>query len=91
MKLCKYYSLDECGNVDVVMDHLDKLSDDGKIEYSEIDQDIIKIKDTGLNTKSMKELVAFLNEHDVIDYPDYENLYGEDEDEDEEESDEEDY
>lgn len=87
MKLCKYYSLDECGDREKIFSKLDDLMDDSKIEYSLMDDDdVIKIKNIGLTLKERKEIVAFFKDNDVIDYPDYEEYYIED---DEEESDEE--
>ncbi len=89
MKLCKYYSLDECYERDLVFEELDSLQDDAKIEYTYIkDDDVIKIKNTGLSAKEAKDLVSFFKDNDVIDYSDYEE-YEDDEDyEDDEEGDE---
>lgn len=71
--LSKFYSMDECSDHDKVFNHLDKLTTDGKISYEEIDLDIIRIKDEGLNSKEKKDLVKFLESHDVIDYNDLED------------------
>lgn len=90
MKLCKHYSLDECVDKDLVFDKLDSLQSDTRIEYTIYDE-VIKIKDIGLTVKERKELITFFSENDVIDYPDYENLYDYDnEDEEDDEEDEED-
>jgi hypothetical protein len=92
MKLCKYYSLDECKTRHGVFEELDRLQDDGKIEYSYFDDDeVIKVVDTGLNKKELKELTVFLRENDVVDYPDYEEYYEEEEFLDDDEQDDEDY
>jgi len=92
MKLCKYYSLDECKTRHGVFEELDRLQDDGKIEYSYQDDDeVIIIQDTGLEKKEMKDLVGFLKDNDVIEYPDYEEFYEEEEYSDEDDLDDEDY
>lgn len=90
MKLCKYYSLDECHSTSDVLDRLDDLQNDSKIEYVYIqDDDIVKLKNIGLSLKEKKDLLIFFKENDVIDDPDYEEYY-EDEDEDDEDEDDED-
>ena len=94
MKLCKYYSLDECKTRNLVFKLLDELQNDSKIDYILIpDDDIIKIKNVGLNLKERKELVYFFRDNDVIDYPDYEEYYIEDleEEDDEEEAEDDEY
>jgi len=93
MKLCKHYSLDECSEKNLIIEKLEELQLDSKIEYDFVESEIFKIKDTGLTVKDSKELISFFNEYDVIDYPDYENLYDEDDidEEDEEDDDEEEY
>jgi predicted CopG family antitoxin len=94
--LSKFYSLDECSTHDEVYDYLETLKEEGKISFSTVDLDVIKIKDTGLNVKETKELVKFFEENDVIVYSDFQpTTYGEDEeddfDEEEDDFDEEDY
>lgn len=92
MKLCKYYSLDECKSRQSVFDELDRLQEDGKIEYEYLDDDeVIRIQDTGLEKKEVKELAAFLRENDVVEYPDYEEFYEEEEYSEDDEQDDEDY
>ena len=87
--LGKYYSLDECSNVEVVMDKLEHLQEDGKIYFSDVEQDVIKIRDSGLSPKELKELVSFFEKNDIIEYLDYDDIYSDDEDdfEDEDEDD----
>ena len=87
--LGKYYSLDECSNVEVVMDKLEQLQEDGKIYFSDVEQDVIKIRDSGLSPKELKELVSFFEKNDIIEYLDYDDIYSDDEDdfEDEDEDD----
>ena len=88
--LGKYYSLDECNNVDSVLNKLQHLQDEGKIYFSNIEQDILKIKDSDLNAKETKDLISFFEKNDVIEYLDYEDMY-EDEDFDDEFEEEDDY
>ena len=87
--LGKYYSLDECSNVEVVMYKLEQLQEDGKIYFSDVEQDVIKIRDSGLSPKELKELVSFFEKNDIIEYLDYDDIYSDDEDdfEDEDEDD----
>ena len=89
--LSKFYSLDECSTQDLVYDNLEKLKEDGKISFSTVDLDVIKIKDTGLNVKETKELVKFFEENYVIEYDDFQPTSYEDEDEDEDDFDDEDH
>jgi predicted CopG family antitoxin len=94
--LSKFYSLDECSTHDEVYEYLETLKEEGKISFSTVDLDVIKIKDTGLNVKETKELVKFFEENDVIEYGDFQSTtYEEDEeddfDEEEDDFDEEDY
>ncbi len=86
--LAKFYSLDECYDQDKVYDRLDELYEDAKIDYEIIEDDLIRIKDTGLTMKEKKELVKFFEENDVIEYNDFdEDIEDEDDDDDEEEED----
>lgn len=90
MKFCKFYSLDECTEKKEVYKYLDELQNDSKIIYNIVDTDVIKIKDTGLTQKGIKEVLFKFSEYDVIDYPDFEDVYNEDsDDEDEDYEDEE--
>lgn len=91
MKLCKYYSLDECKTRDEVFEELDRLQDDEKLDYTYIDEDeVIKINESILSAKETKSLVAFLKDNDVLDYPDYEEYSEEEEYDDEDDFDDED-
>ena len=83
MKSSKYYSLDECLDESKIIEKLDKLVNNDKIEYEFIDG-LIKIKDLSLNLKEIKELNTFLSNNDVIEDKDYE-------DDNEDEDDEDDY
>jgi len=91
MKLCKYYSLDECKNITQVLKKLKSLQDDARIEYYIIDSDVLKIRDIGLTVKDKKDIIQFFFENDLVDYPDYEEDIYEEDDEDEEEEDEYEY
>ena len=86
--LGKYYSLDECSDSQIILDKLDSLVEDGKIYYSFIESDVIKIKDGGLTPKETKDLLTFFEKNDLIEYLDYEDIY-EDFSEDDEEFDDE--
>ena len=70
--LSKFYSLDECLEKDEVYSHLEELKEDGKIYFDTVDLDVIKIKDTGLNVKELKDLVKYFEENDVIEYDSFE-------------------
>jgi hypothetical protein len=72
MKLFKYYSLDECSEQDKILEKLDKLSDDRKIDYEFVEADLIKVKDLSLTLKEVKELSQFLHDNDVIEDLDFE-------------------
>lgn len=84
-KLGKYYNLDECLDKDLIFEKLDYLQGEAKIEYEEIEDNIIKINDTGLFVKEKKELLNFFKDNDVLedlDYDDEEDLDEDDEDDD---------
>ncbi len=68
--LGKYYSLDECFEQDKIYDRLDELSNDRKLDYEVIDDDLIKIKDKGLSLREKKELIKLFEEYDVIEHED---------------------
>lgn len=92
MKLCKYYSLDECHEKDLIFDKLNELENDAKIEFSFFKSDeVIKLKNTGLNLKEKKDLVIFFKDNDVIEYPDYEEYYDDEDIDEDEDDDDEDY
>lgn len=93
MKLCKYYSLYECHSISDILDRLDELQDDSKVEYTYIqDDEIVKLKNIGLSLKEKKDLLSFFKDNDVIDDPDYEEYYNdEDIDDEEDEEDDEEY
>ncbi len=86
--LAKYYSLDECYEQDKVYDRLDELFNDAKIDYEIIDDELIRIKDTGLNLKEKKELLKFFEDNDVIEYTEFDEEEDDEEDDDEDEEEE---
>ena len=86
--LSKYYSLDECSNKSDVFERLDILKEDGKVIFNTTGVDVIRIKDIGLTSKELKELVNFLQENDVIEYDDFEPIYLDSEDWEDEDFDE---
>jgi hypothetical protein len=81
MKLTKYYSFDECRDDEKILEKLDALTEDRKIEYEFVESDIIKIKDLSLTDKENKELIKFLKENDVLEDHDYDE-YDDDMDDD---------
>lgn len=62
-----YYSLDECRDKDLVIEKLDKLKGQGKIDY-QIDIDIISIDDVYLDEDETEDLEDFLYDNDVMPY-----------------------
>lgn len=92
MKLCKYYSLDECHEKNLIFEKLNELENDVKVEFSFFKADeVIKLKNTGLNLKEKKDLLLFFKENDVIEYPDYEEYYDDEDYDDEDEDDDDEY
>jgi hypothetical protein len=87
--LAKYYSLDECFEQDKIYDRLDELSNDRKLDYEIIDDDLIKIKDKGLSPREKKELVKLFEENDVIEHEDIDEELDEFDDDDDDDDDEE--
>jgi len=84
-KLGKYYNLDECLDKDLVFEKLDYLQGEAKIEFEEVEDNIIKIVDTGLFVKEKKELLNFFKDNDVLedlDYDDEDDFDEDDEDDD---------
>jgi len=77
MKLHKYYSIDECNNEELLVERLESLQEDDKIEFELIDKWTLKIKDIDLTTNEEKKLVELFEELGL-----YETTV-EDEDEDE--------
>jgi len=72
-KLGKYYNLDECIDKGLVFEKLDYLQGEAKIEFEEVEDNIIKIVDTGLFVKEKKELLNFFKDNDVLEDLDYDD------------------
>lgn len=92
LKLFKYYSLDDCQTPEEVYSILNDLQEDDKIEYEVVDGmgvEVFKIKDIGLTTSELKNLISQFNKLDVIEY--VMDEYEEDEDLDEYEEDTDEY
>jgi hypothetical protein len=70
-RLGRFYNLDECKERDLLFSYLNKLQDNSKIEWEEIEEEIISIEDTGLLIKETKELIQFLEDIDVIEDIEY--------------------
>lgn len=67
MKLHKYYSIDECNNEELLIEKLETLKEEGKIEFELIDKWTLKIKDLDLTTSEEKKLIEFLDSMDLYD------------------------
>jgi hypothetical protein len=67
MKLHKYYSIDECKDEDQLIERLDYLQNESKIEYEILDRWTIKIKDLDLTTSEEKKLIEFFESLDLYD------------------------
>ena len=71
-ELFKCYNLSECLNQDEVLEELDSMMDDGKIEYYyEISNEQFKIVDTDLTDKELSNLLDLFYNNDVIPDMDY--------------------
>jgi hypothetical protein len=81
-KLEKYYNLDECLDKDLIFEKLDYFQGEAKIEYEEVEDNIIKISDTGLFVKEKKELLKFFKDNDVLEDLSYNDEDDFDEDDD---------
>ena len=84
MELSNYYSLDECSDRKLVIQRLNELKKDGKIDYN-IDVDLLEIDDIDLDENEVDELDDFLYENDVMPYlerddhdDDYDGFYDDD-------------
>lgn len=88
-ELFKYYSLDEAVNKDFVINELNSLKEDCKIELN-FEEDIFKIKDIDLEESEIIELIELFEENDVFPYYErdddedddiWDNYYDDDDDE----------
>lgn len=86
MQLFTYYSLDECENKDYIIEKLNALVQDGKIEYELVEKDLIKIEDIELEDSEIEDLLEDFDKYDVIadlgmpSYEDDDESYDYDED-----------
>ena len=71
-KLFNFYSFDECSDEDQLFAKLDSFKDESKIEYTEQDNYILKIKDLELSDDEITDLVTSLDELNVYPYLGYE-------------------
>jgi hypothetical protein len=71
-KLFNFYSFDECSDEDQLFAKLDSFKDESKIEYTEQDNYILKIKDLELSDDEISDLVTSLDELNVYPYLGYE-------------------
>lgn len=71
-KLFNYYSFDECSDEHILFERLDELVSQDKIEYSEQDKYLIKIKDIELDDDEVQDLCEFLDDNNVYPYLGYE-------------------
>jgi hypothetical protein len=85
MEIFNYYTLDECINRDTIIEKLDELLNDGKINY-EIDGDILNIQDIDLEDREISEINELFEDMDVFPYleredddddDDFDNYYDE--------------
>jgi len=68
MKLFNYYTLDECKDRKKVFEKLDRLRDDGKIEYEMDGRDIFSIKDLDLEESDIDDVNDLFDSEDVFPY-----------------------
>jgi hypothetical protein len=71
MKLKNVYLYDECDEVESLFEKLDKLQDEGKINYNRTDGWSFSIKDIELTEDDEWDLVEFFEEMDI--YPSYDD------------------
>ena len=87
MKLFNYYSIDECKDRKKLFEKLDRLRDDGKIEYEMDGRDLFKIDDLDLEESDIEDLNEFFDNQDIFPYLEYDDEedsdeYGYDDEED---------
>ena len=84
-ELGKYYNLDECSDRTKIINKLNKLKKDGKIEYN-INQDILKLDDIDLEDRDIHILIKLFDDCDMfeeteMDDDNYSYYYNDDDDE----------
>ena len=80
MKLFNYYSIDECKDRKKLFEKLDRLRDDGKIEYEMDGRDSFKIDDLDLEESDIEYLNEFFDNQDIFPYLEYDDEEESDED-----------
>ena len=80
MKLFNYYSIDECKDRKKLFEKLDRLRDDGKIEYEMDGRDLVKIDDLDLEESDIEDLNEFFDNQDIFPYLEYDDEEESDED-----------
>ena len=80
MKLFNYYSIDECKDRKKLFEKLDRLRDDGKIEYEMDGRDLFKIDDLDLEESDIEDLNEFFDNQDIFPYLEYDDEEESDED-----------
>jgi hypothetical protein len=83
MDLFTYYNLSESANVDNILEKLENLSSELKIDYSYHEsKEVFRIIDIDLTEKEVSTLQKFFEDNDVLpdfdceDMSDYDDLYG---------------
>ena len=64
-ELYKYYNLEEVTNRKPVINKLNKLKAEGKIEF-DLDVDLLKIEDIDLDISELDNLIKFFDKYDVF-------------------------
>ena len=80
MKLFNYYSIDECKDRKKLFEKLDRLRDDGKIEYEVDGRDLFKIDDLDLEESDIEDLNEFFGNQYIFPYLEYDDEEESDED-----------
>jgi hypothetical protein len=68
MNLFQYYSIDECLDTKLVINKLNELKKEGRIDYKIEDQDLIKVKDIDLDEDEIQDLINMFDDNDVFPY-----------------------
>jgi hypothetical protein len=72
MRLYRYYSFEECEVEDEVIEYLDELEYEGKVNWEMIDQSIFKIEDSDLSEYDERLLVEYFLDKNIIPSSDFE-------------------
>lgn len=78
-ELFTYYNLSECLENDKIIDRLDDLSAELKIDYSyDESNEVIKLVDLDLTEKEIENLIRYFDKNNVIVDLDYRDMYDSD-------------